>query len=67
MTVWKPLSTAPKGYDGGKFHHVLFRGTSKSNSFRGYAYVSGWMAGQNEPVYWYSYKLNIDAWTEIPQ
>jgi hypothetical protein len=63
---WQPIATAPPGYENGKFHHVLFRGTSRGGSFAGYAYVSGWMSNDRKPMHSYSYKLDITDWMELP-
>lgn len=67
MSNWQPIETAPNGYDGTAFHRVLFRGRSKAGSFSGYAYVSGWMDHNRQPVHEYGYKLVIDAWMELPE
>lgn len=66
MSNWKSIDSAPTGYDGKTFHHVLFRGRSKAGSFSGFAYVSGWMDHNRQPVHDYSYKLVIDAWMDLP-
>lgn len=63
---WQPIETAPKGYDGQRFHYVLFRGTSRGRSFAGYAYVSGYIGHDRQPVHSYSYKLDITEWTHLP-
>ena len=63
---WQPIETAPDGYDGKRFHSVLFRGTSRGGSFAGYAYVSGWMDRNRQPVHSYGYKLNITHWMPLP-
>ncbi|MDB5349106.1 MAG: hypothetical protein JWN86_353 [Planctomycetota bacterium] len=62
---WQPLETAPKGYDGVKFNHVLFRGVSKARSFSGPFYVSGWMDNDRKPVHEYAYKLIITGWKPL--
>lgn len=67
MTDWQPIETAPEGYDGKRFRHVLFRGYSAGGSFAGPVYVSGWMDSERKPVQWYHYKLKITDWTEIPK
>ena len=64
---WQPIETAPEGFDGKRFHYVLFRGTSKGNSFQGYAHVSGWMDSNRKPVHNYSYVLNIIDWMPLPE
>ena len=63
---WQPIETAPKGYDGQRFHYVLFRGTSRGGSFAGYAYVSGYMDNNRQPVHSYGYKLHITDWMPLP-
>ncbi len=62
---WQPLETAPVGYDGKKFNHVLFRGVSKARSFSGPVYVSGWMDNNRKPVHEYAYKLIITGWKPL--
>jgi hypothetical protein len=62
---WQPMSTAPKGYDGEKWTHILFKATSKAGSFHGVVYVSGWMDHENKPVTNYSYKLNFLGWKPL--
>lgn len=63
---WQPIATAPQGYDGQRFHYVLFKGTSRARSFFGEVVISGYMDNKNEPVYYYQYKLNITHWMELP-
>ena len=62
---WQPLETAPVGYDGKRFNHVLFRGVSKARSFSGPVYVSGWMDNDRKPVHEYAYKLIITGWKPL--
>lgn len=63
---WRPIATAPKGYDGETWTYVLFKGYSKGKSFPGEVVVSGWMGtthdGKLAPVYDYAYKLVITRW-----
>lgn len=63
---WQPIETAPIGYDGKHFHHVLFLGVSRGRSFAGEVIVSGWMDRGRTPVHGYSYKLTITHWRPLP-
>jgi len=68
---WKPIESAPVGYENGKFNYVEFKGCSSSGAFSGTRIVSGYMdsavdyKGRREPVHFYHYKLNITSWRPI--
>jgi len=70
-SVWKPIETAPDGYDGKEFNYVLFRGYSKGRSFAHSVEVSGYMGVDNDgkrvPIHFYAYKLVITHWAPIPK
>ena len=66
MSGWQPIETAPNGYDGERFHHVLFLGHSSANSFLHPVIVSGWVHHNRKPVQHYSYKLRITHWQPLP-
>jgi hypothetical protein len=66
MDDWMPIETAPPGYDGRKFVHVLFSGHSKSGAVSGRVYVSGWMDSNRRPIHNYAYKLVITHWMPLP-
>lgn len=64
--AWQPIETAPQGYDGQRFHYVLFYGVSKAGSFNHPVVISGFMDSHREPVHYYSYKLRITHWAPHP-
>lgn len=67
MSDWQPIETAPNGYDGTRFHYVLFRGVSAGRSFNHPVYVNGYMGSNREPVHYYHYKLHITHWMPCPE
>lgn len=62
---WRPIDSAPKGYDGEKFNYVLFKGYSKSGAFSGFVHISGFMDSDRKPVHFYNYKLIITHWKPL--
>jgi len=64
---WQPIETAPNGYDGDRFHYVLFYGHSRANSFLHPVIVCGYMDHDRKPVQFYQYKLTITHWMPMPE
>lgn len=62
---WHPMDTAPQGYDGQKWTHVLFKAVSKARSFEGPVYISGWMDHERKPVTNFSYALRYLGWKPL--
>ena len=62
--TWQPLETAPASRSSGK-QMLLFKGHSRSGTFEGNVYVSGWIDRDGEPVYDYKYKLKITGWKSL--
>lgn len=63
--AWQPLETAPSASSDGKPPMLLFKGHSKTGTFPGDVYISGWIGNNGEPVYDHKYKLKITGWKPL--